>query len=391
VTPLTTASDLPGVLAAYSHAEEAFRPEHASAVRSLLGEVGVALANARRFAEIEARVNVDPLTGVQNRRGYELELGREVARASRTGRPLSVVVVGIGGGNGQTTPSNGGRLGEVARLVTRMTRRTDISCRRGERELAILLPGTEEAGAEVLTQRLEHEARSGLGRGTSTVTVGLVSLRPDESPEALDDRIEAVLGRPRGATVSALDDARNASTAVTSTIRSTLASGTDAVRPHATEALRRDALDAIARELVDARRFGRSIGLVALEIDGLDDLAEREGREAADATLTLLAGRLDRSIGTGSAHRLGAGAFALVLPGSGLHEAEGLVDALQSSLEPPHDAAGLVLSAGITEVVEDDAAEVALGRAEHALWQAKQAGSGTVVVAVPSKRPTPPE
>jgi hypothetical protein len=41
--------------------------------------------------------------------------------------------------------------------------------------------------------------------------------------------------------------------------------------------------------------------------------------------------------------------------------------------------------------VEDDAAEVALGRAEHALWQAKQAGSGTVVVAVPSKRPTPPE
>ena len=65
-------------------------------MRELLRDAGVALSNARRFAEVEARVNVDPATGVRNRRGYELELGREVARAERSGRPLSVVVVGGG-------------------------------------------------------------------------------------------------------------------------------------------------------------------------------------------------------------------------------------------------------------------------------------------------------
>ena len=63
----------------------------------LVRDAAVALSNARRFAEVEARVIVDPATGVANRRGYELELGREVARAERTGRPLSVVLVGIDG------------------------------------------------------------------------------------------------------------------------------------------------------------------------------------------------------------------------------------------------------------------------------------------------------
>jgi diguanylate cyclase (GGDEF)-like protein len=391
VTPLAATAGVPGALAAYSYTPDAFDAEHASAIRALLRDTGVALANARRFAEIEARVNIDPLTGVQSRRGYELELGREVARATRTGRPLSVVVVDVSERNGQTAPIGGGRIGDVARLVTRVTRRTDISCRRGERELAILLPGTEEAGAAVLTRRIEAEARSGFDSGTSTVTVGLLAHEQNESPEALDDRIERLFGRPRSATVAALDDVRSASTAATSTVHASLASGAEAVRREPAEDLRRDVLGAFARELVDARRFGRSLALVALGIDGLDDIADGQGRETADATFSELAGRLDRSIGTGSAHRLAATVFALVLPGSELHEAEALVDALQSSLEPPHDDAGLVLSAGITEVAEDEDADATLGRAEHALWQAQQAGRGTVVVAVPGKRSAPPD
>ena len=109
------------------------------------------------------------------------------------------------------------------------------------------------------------------------------------------------------------------------------------------------------------------------EVVGLDSASERLGREAADGALGAVADRLDRSLGTGSAHRLGTTTFALVLPGSGLEEAEALVDALQNSLEPPHDETGLALSAGITELGEADDADGGLGRAEHALWQAGQA------------------
>ncbi len=349
----------------------------------------MALANARRFAEIEARVNVDPVTGGPNRRGYEIELGREVARAERAGRPLSVVLVGVDG-RAPTRTTEGAGIAEVARLVARITRGTDITCRRGEQELAILLPGTAESGAAVLTTRLESEAKRTHAAGTPTV-FGLVEREPNETPQALDTRIDRSLGRPRSATVSALDEVRNASTAVASTLRSSLASTAES------SACRRrtssGAMPSTRWSASSRRRAGSGARSPSSHwrSTGWTTCPSVDGREEADATLGRLAGRFDRSLGSGSVHRLTATAFALVLPGSSIHESEALVDALQSSLEPPHDETGLVLSAGITELVEGEDAEAGLSRAEHALWQAAQAGSGTVVVAVPNKRPVPPD
>jgi diguanylate cyclase (GGDEF)-like protein len=144
-------------------------------------------------------------------------------------------------------------------------------------------------------------------------------------------------------------------------------------------------LEALASEILDARRFGRSLAVVVLDIDGLDELSERVDREEADAVLGDVARRLSDSVGSGSVHRLAAGEFALILSGSTPDDAETLLGTLQSPGDD-HHAGEITLSAGITEFVERDGAETALGRAEHALWQAKQAGRGTIVVAVPGRR-----
>ena len=227
-------------------------------------------------------------------------------------------------------------MAELARLLTRVTRRGDISCRRSERELAVLLPGTAESGATVLTRRLSEAASQTLRADVSTVAVGLVERLPAETSAEFDTRIDRTFGSS-GATVSTLDDVRNTSTAAASTVRSTMSNGSDLVRPAATDVLRRDMLETLAHELADTRGFDRSLAVVALEVEGLDAVSDEHGREAADAVLSEVAGKLDRSIGTGSVHRLGPSTFALVLPGSGIEEAEALVDALQTSLEPPRD------------------------------------------------------
>jgi diguanylate cyclase len=203
--------------------------------------------------------------------------------------------------------------------------------------------------------------------------------------------VEGTLGRPRGGTVAVLDDTRNASTATAATVRTAFPESAGTTHRRTGDVQRGDALETIAGELISAHQFGRSLALVVLRVDGLEDLSDGEGREAADSWLNDIAGRLDRSLGTGTVHRLAAGEFVLVLPGSGVDEAEALVDAVQSSLEPPYEEAGVVLSAGVTEIAEGDDAQALLGRAEHALWQATQAGRGTVVVAVPSRRPGPPQ
>ena len=375
-----------GTLVAYANAADAFTPAHTAAVHELLARYGTALHNARRFADVEARILLDPVTGIASRRGYELQLEREVARASRTGRPLSVVLVGVGNGtNTATTGEETNGIGEFARLLTRITRKSDISCRRGDNEFAILLPETREEGATILTERLREEARRTLGSRQSTFAVGLVEWRPSESLEALEARAEAALTRPRAAATPRTDQQPPAPAAPLQPERRARVPELD-VAP--AEVLRRDALETLAREVCHAHRFGRSLSIVVLDIDGLEAISERLGREAADDTLGEIARRLDESVGSGFVARLGPAAFALVLSGSTVDDAEALVGTVHARSTGDDETSGLTLSAGITELAEGDDASAALGRAEHALWQAKQAGHGTVVIAVPG-RPRP--
>jgi GGDEF domain-containing protein len=380
VAPVGPLSGVPGTLVAYSTSPNAFRPEHATALHELLAEVATGLANARRFADVEARLVLDPETGIANRRGYELELGREVARASRTGRPLSVAVVGLGPGREPpTTPSGDARsVDQFARLLTRVTRRSDISCRRGDRQFAILLPETRAGGAAVLTSRLREEVGRTLGAGSANLAVGHVEHQPDESAEALEARVEAVLGS---------SVVRPFVTPVPTPPPRVPEPEAAAFEAHSlvdTDVLRRDVLEGIAQEILEARPFGRSVAVVAVDVDGLEPLSERD-REAADAALAAVVGRISESVGGRSIHRLGASEFVLVLPGATADHAEALLGSLDTATELPEHA-DIALSAGITELVERDGAQTVLARVEHALWQALQAGRGTVVVAVPGRR-----
>ena len=376
VAPLGSRAGVPGTLVAYATAPRAFRPEHVSALNELLADVATGLANARRFADVEARLLLDPATGIANPRGYEVELGREVARAHRTGRPLSVVLVGIGNGPETTTTGGSAQVEQVAQLLTRVTRRSDISCRRGEHEFAILLPETRESGANVLNARLREEAKRALGATQQTIAVGHVEWMPDESAEELEARADAALAAP---------SPRQWATRASALPNHAPLAATSDLRAGPTEALRRDVLDALAHEILEARRYGRSLAVVALDVDGLDDLAEGGDREAADAMLGNVARRLSDSVGSGSVHRLGSARFALVLSGGTANDAEALLGTLHAS-DGGDDTGEIALSAGVTEIVERDGAETALGRAEHALWQASQAGRGTIVVAVPGRR-----
>jgi GGDEF domain-containing protein len=121
---------------------------------------------------------------------YEAELEREIARARRTGRPLSLVLVDVD----QPTAE---RLLQFAALLTRVTRVTDTVCRRRRDAFGILLPETGEDGARLFFRRVHAEAARTFDTGTSTTfSTGIVELKPNETGEALDARARAaVAGR----------------------------------------------------------------------------------------------------------------------------------------------------------------------------------------------------
>lgn len=121
-----------------------------------------------------------------NRSDYEAELEREIARARRTGRPLSLVLLDVE----QATPD---RVLQLAALLTRVPRVTDTVCRRRRDAFGILLPETAEDGALRFRERLNEElAELGSSRRT-TFAAGIVQWRPNESGESLDARARAAL------------------------------------------------------------------------------------------------------------------------------------------------------------------------------------------------------
>ncbi len=145
------------------------------ALRQLADEVSPEDARARRPA----------FRG--NRSTYEAELEREVARARRTGRPLSLVLIDV------DRPTPDGML-RLAALLTRIPRVTDTVCRRRRDAFGVLLPETAEDGAHRFDARLREEVAQSFdsARG-ATFTTGIVEWRPDESGEAFDARARAAL------------------------------------------------------------------------------------------------------------------------------------------------------------------------------------------------------
>lgn len=197
VVPIAEAGTETGALAAYARAAGAFRPEHAQALAELAAEAAPGIANARRFAEAELRAVTDALTGVRNRRGYDEELAREVARARRTGRPLSLLLLDLDDFSNVNKrfdfPGGDQVLREFAEQLRRAARATDIVCRRGGEEFALVLPETTGDEATVVDARLRQLVAvtvfSNVGR--LEFSSGLVQWRPEESPDSLDARASA--------------------------------------------------------------------------------------------------------------------------------------------------------------------------------------------------------
>ncbi len=100
------------------------------------------LANAR----LEQMAYYDPLTGLSNRRHFEDGFLRELHRHSRTGRPLSVVVMDIDKFK-NVNDSYGHPFGDVvlsaiAKVLEDTLRATDIKARVGGDEMYLLMPET---------------------------------------------------------------------------------------------------------------------------------------------------------------------------------------------------------------------------------------------------------
>jgi diguanylate cyclase (GGDEF)-like protein/PAS domain S-box-containing protein len=125
-------------------------------LRALVDRIGPSLANLKLRDSLRVLALHDPLTGLYNRRYLEDALKRELHRVKRSNKPVSLIMIDIDHFKrfNDTFGHDAGDfvLSAVAKIVTTNVRPSDIACRYGGEELAVLLP---EANLECAADRAE--------------------------------------------------------------------------------------------------------------------------------------------------------------------------------------------------------------------------------------------
>jgi diguanylate cyclase len=156
-------------------------------------------------AELErsqSQARIDPLTGSANRRGMEEIVRREIARSRRTRTPFSVAIIDIDHFK-RVNDEYGHDAGDQAlmHLVTVIKsglRDTDVVCRYGGEEFAVLLPGANLQGAHYVIDRLRamvEKSRVRLASGLLQIcfSAGVAELNDIDDRDALLKRADKAL------------------------------------------------------------------------------------------------------------------------------------------------------------------------------------------------------
>lgn len=122
--------------------------------------LSVAVTNARLYKEMERVSLTDPLTGLFNRRYIENFLLNEVSRARRFNHPLSLVMLDVDHFKNYNDclghPAGDMLLKDLANILTKTARRTDIIARYGGEEFCVILPEISQNGAFSFSERLRN-------------------------------------------------------------------------------------------------------------------------------------------------------------------------------------------------------------------------------------------
>lgn len=159
--------------------------------------------------ELKEMAATDPLTGLYNRREYEILFRHEIERARRFDSPLSICIADLDHFK-DVNDTYGHEAGDevlrrAADLIRKNVRAMDIIGRLGGEEFIILLPETAGADAVVVGNRiLEALASTDIDVGAAavriTVTIGIAQLLPDDHDlNALIQRADAALYRGKEA------------------------------------------------------------------------------------------------------------------------------------------------------------------------------------------------
>lgn len=180
--------------------------------RELIARVETHVSLARMARKLRAAADTDFLTGLPNRRRFLDGLGRELSRARRFKKRISLVLLDIDNfksiNDSQGHPVGDAVLVALASVLGQGNRVYDTIGRLGGEEFGVALPELTDEDALRVAERLrlavERTAFAGLEAGRITISLGLAS-----GPSGALDTLEAMYKRADDALFRAKEEGRN--------------------------------------------------------------------------------------------------------------------------------------------------------------------------------------
>jgi diguanylate cyclase (GGDEF)-like protein len=183
--PLVSFGQTLGILALDSSQPDAFRDGDLQSLESVADICATAIQNAHYVERVKQLAYLDGLTGIFNRRFFELRIMEEIERARRYGTGMAVIMADIDQFK-RLNDEFGHVLGdEVLRqassLFHQQLRKIDVVCRYGGEEFGILLTQTNAQHAMKIAEKLRKMVADwqfpGVPR-TVTISAGIAAF-PD--------------------------------------------------------------------------------------------------------------------------------------------------------------------------------------------------------------------
>jgi len=167
VFALTKEEDVIGAVAAFGISEELTKKE-ISYLEQLSKQASITINRANSYAETLRFATLDALTGLNNRRQFESRLSQEISIAKRQKQPLCGMMIDIDFFK-KINDTYGHSVGdialqEIAKLIKKELRESDIPSRYGGEEFSVILPNTGIEEACLVAERLRNSVANNLVR-----------------------------------------------------------------------------------------------------------------------------------------------------------------------------------------------------------------------------------
>lgn len=199
--PLTSEGEITGCIVARSTLDK-LSTRDISYLEQLTRQSAITINRANAYAKILQYATLDALTGLNNRRQFEVRLKQEIATTKRQKNPLCAMMIDIdffkkvndtyGHASGDAV------LRAVASVIKEHLRESDIPSRYGGEEFAVLLPYTHIDEAQIVGERLRKAVEStpvpiDKKNINVTISMGLAEFNPEETGEELFERADKAL------------------------------------------------------------------------------------------------------------------------------------------------------------------------------------------------------